>query len=206
MEKTPGALHDDKVVLRQKYRNLRRQFKSEEGRAVTEQLTLNLRKFEADIKGQSADHAATQFCQYRARRDEASCLLTPPTDYYFPALKGDEIEFRRPHKKSSFQTNAMAFDEPIPDQSTPLDLSRPTVVFCPAVAIDQFGVRLGLGKGFYDRFFSSNPQVLRVGVVFQVQVSSQRLPAESWDQNMDWLITEKMILRVREGRGSTIWT
>jgi 5-formyltetrahydrofolate cyclo-ligase len=57
-------------------------------------------------------------------------------------------------------------------------------------------MRLGLGKGYYDRFFAHHPDVLRVGVVFHVQVSSHPLPADSWDQAMDWIVSEKMILRV----------
>lgn len=200
MEKSRGLAHDDKVVLRKKFRDIRREFKSQEGRVVTEQLEQNLLKFVGDFRKEGV-----QFCLYRARRDEAPMELSPVTDYYFPTLLQDEMEFRRPHSKSAFQSNALAFEEPLVDQSTPLDFKRPLVVFCPAVALDHAGGRLGLGKGHYDRFFAKHPDALRVGVVFQVQLSTQALPAESWDQAMDWIVTEKMILRVPSKRSSESW-
>jgi 5-formyltetrahydrofolate cyclo-ligase len=63
------------------------------------------------------------------------------------------------------------------------------------VAADQFGTRLGLGKGYYDRFFAQFPQALRVAVIFQIQFSKDPLPVDSWDQPLDWIVTESMILR-----------
>jgi 5-formyltetrahydrofolate cyclo-ligase len=167
VEQSVGTERDDKVVLRRKFRDLRRQFKSKEGRSVSQQLQFNLQKFVQDFK-----QDGVQFGLYRSRRDEAPCNLEPVTDFYFPVLKGSEIEFRRPHSKTAFQTNSLAFEEPILEQSTPIDLSRPIILFCPAVAIDMDGRRLGLGKGYYDRFFAEHPHVLRVGVVFHGQLSA----------------------------------
>jgi 5-formyltetrahydrofolate cyclo-ligase len=194
VDKNLGTERDDKVVLRRKFRDLRRDFKSREGRSVSQQLQLNLQKFIDDFKQDDM-----QFALYRSRRDEAPCNLTPVTGFFYPALTSGsptEMEFRKPDSAKAFQSNKLAFDEPVREQSTLMDTSKPMIVFCPAVAIDHEGRRLGLGKGFYDRFFAKHPQALRVGVVFHVQISSHALPAESWDQNMDWIITEKVILRV----------
>jgi 5-formyltetrahydrofolate cyclo-ligase len=52
-----------------------------------------------------------------------------------------------------------------------------------------------MGKGYYDQFFSSYPQAIRVAVVFQIQFSKLPLPVDSWDQPLDWIVTESMILR-----------
>lgn len=197
MEKSVGTERDDKVVLRRKFRDLRREFKSKEGRSVSQQLQFNLQKFVDDFSQEDV-----QFCLYRSRRDEAPCNLEPVENFYYPTLnEAGEMEFRKPHTANAFQSNKLAFDEPILGESTLMDITKPMIVFCPAVAIDQEGRRLGLGKGFYDRFFAKYPQALRVGVVFHVQISSHALPAESWDQNMDWIITEKVILRM-QGRSS----
>lgn len=191
METNAASARDDKAVLRQKFRDLRRKFKAGGGRSVALPLESHLQKFIRDF-----DQPGVQFCLYRARRDEAPCNLRPLSQFFFPVVRGSELEFRRPFTEKAFQTNAMNVEEPIAEQSSPLDLSQPVVVFCPAVAIDQEGVRLGLGKGYYDRFFASQPDALRVGVVFHVQISSHPLPAESWDQAMDWIVSEKMILRI----------
>ncbi|MGZ5523131.1 MAG: 5-formyltetrahydrofolate cyclo-ligase, partial [Chthoniobacterales bacterium] len=160
-------------------------------------LNENLKRFLRDFSG-------TQVCLYKARPDEAPCLLEPEHNYFYPVMNGEELEFRRPLSEDDFQKNKLAIAEPIRERSEALDASKPTVVCCPAVAIDTYGVRLGLGKGYYDRFFARQPHVLRVGVVFHVQFSTDPLPAESWDQQLDWIVSERMILRTST-RSSQSW-
>ncbi len=193
METNHGSAQDDKAVLRQKFRELRRKFKAGGGRSATQALHGHLQKFIRDF-GQPG----VQFCLYRPRRDEAPANLTPMANYFYPVMKGEDLEFRKPNSAKAFHTNKMAVEEPIVEQSVALDLNQPILVFCPAVAIDQRGMRLGLGKGYYDRFFARHPGALRIGVVFHVQISSQPLPADSWDQAMDWIVSEKMILRINK--------
>lgn len=197
MSTLANTVPDDKAVLRRKFKDLRRQFKSGEGRTAAGLLSLNLQKFLRDFST-----AGVQVGLYRARRDEAPCALAPVSQFFYPVLEGNDIEFRRPNKGASFQTNALNFNEPIVEQSTPLDLTKPIIIFCPSLAIDSHGLRLGQGKGYYDRFLARHPQALRVGVVFHVQISSHPLPADSWDQAMDWIVSEKLILRTTSTRSS----
>jgi 5,10-methenyltetrahydrofolate synthetase len=189
--------HVEKSVLRQKFKDIRRKFARDDGRLAVRPLSENLKRFLRDF-------ADAQVCLYRAMPHEAPCKIEPVENYFYPVMKGETLEFRKPHRASAFQTNALKVYEPIFDQSEPLSASKLTVVCCPAVAIDGYGVRLGLGKGFYDCFFSEHAHVLRVGVVFHVQFSNDPLPAESWDQTMDWIVSEKMILRTST-RSSQSW-
>jgi 5-formyltetrahydrofolate cyclo-ligase len=62
-----------------------------------------------------------------------------------------------------------------------------------------------MGKSYYDRFFARHARCLRIGVVYHVQVSTDPLPADSWDQPLDWIVTEKMILRTSK-RSLSEWT
>jgi 5-formyltetrahydrofolate cyclo-ligase len=117
------------------------------------------------------------------------------TLFFYPRIVDSTLKFFRPLANEAFDEHEYGMLEPIPAQSEAWDPRRPSVVFCPAVAVDGSGRRLGLGKGFYDRFFSEHPEATRVGVVYQVQISSDPLPADSWDQTLDWVITDKMILR-----------
>ena len=197
METRQGSAQDDKAVLRRKFKELRQRFKAAGGRTTVPAIQANLLKFIRDFEQPGLQH-----CLYRPRRDEAPIPLTPETDYFFPVVQGDEIEFRKPTTIKAFHTNEYNIEEPKLDLSVPLDPKSPMVIFCPAVAIDQRGMRLGLGKGHYDRFFARHPEALRVGVVFHVQISSQPLPADSWDQAMDWIVSEKMILRINTQRSS----
>lgn len=66
----------------------------------------------------------------------------------------------------------------------------PELVLLPAVAVDLYGNRIGYGAGFYDRFLAGLPtEVLVVAVVFEVQVTDERLPTEAHDRPYDLLVT-----------------
>lgn len=106
------------------------------------------------------------------------------------------MAFLRPKTAAAFTANKYGILEPDVAESQALDLKKPVLVFTPALAADSLGRRIGSGLGFYDQFFQSAPNALRVGVVYHIQVSQSPLPAEGWDQLLDWLVTDKMILRI----------
>jgi 5,10-methenyltetrahydrofolate synthetase len=193
---------DSKDVLRRKFRAIRKQYRQAAGFVGGEQLRANLTRL-------LADYAAAQICLYRAQGDEADCTLKPVSDYYYPCVFGDSLRFVKPRTEGSFVAGAFSIEEPDVDWESPasesmtLDVQRAVVVCCPALAVDAQGVRLGQGKGYYDRFFAQVTTALRVGVVFQSQVSASPLPAESWDQALDWIVTDKMILRTRPSQRSS---
>ena len=58
----------------------------------------------------------------------------------------------------------------------------------PGVAFDSQGGRLGRGKGVYDRLLRC-ASGLKIGVFFEVQNCS-KLPRETHDCPLDWLVTE----------------
>ncbi len=45
----------------------------------------------------------------------------------------------------------------------------PEVIVCPAVAVSEFGDRLGRGGGFYDRLFAIYPEAFRVALIYDWQ-------------------------------------
>jgi 5-formyltetrahydrofolate cyclo-ligase len=64
-------------------------------------------------------------------------------------------------------------------------------VLLPLLAFDKYGTRLGMGGGYYDRFFSSEvdrPYLL--GVCFDAQQSIEPLEKSHWDVALDAVITE----------------
>ena len=66
----------------------------------------------------------------------------------------------------------------------------------PGVAFDQFGRRLGKGKGFYDRVLVPF-NGLKIGVCFDEQIIEPSLiPMESHDIHMDWILTPSMLMEV----------
>ena len=54
-----------------------------------------------------------------------------------------------------------------------------------------FESRLGMGGGYYDRYFSSAEQrPWIVGIAFDIQHSEKPLPTEPWDITLDAVVTE----------------
>lgn len=187
------SIQSDKPAVRRHYRETRLKFMTSSGREASLSLSGHLQRAVKDLS-----QIGTQVCLYRALPEEANAELLPHTSFFFPRLSGETLEFRRPLRDDGFELNSYKIPEPIVDSSEPLDPRRPILVCCPAVAVDWQGGRIGMGKGFYDRFFHDHPKAIRVGVVFQVQVAKVPLPVDSWDQTLDWIVTDKMILRTSD--------
>ena len=63
-----------------------------------------------------------------------------------------------------------------------------SVVITPGTAFTRAGDRMGYGGGFYDRFFSEEPEHRKVAVCYPFQIFSE-LPTEEHDRQMDDIIT-----------------
>lgn len=70
-------------------------------------------------------------------------------------------------------------------------LSGPCAVIIPALAYDRSGYRLGYGKGFYDRYFSS-PGISTVGLIYS-DFLAEKLPHGRYDIAVDLLVSEKEV-------------
>ena len=68
------------------------------------------------------------------------------------------------------------------------------VALTPLLAVDGEGYRLGYGGGYYDRYFSLHPDVLRVGLSYAGQ-AVERLPREKTDMPLHAVVTEKGVTR-----------
>lgn len=67
------------------------------------------------------------------------------------------------------------------------------VALIPGVAFSKSGVRLGYGKGVYDRLFH-NAKALKIGLAYQFQIIDE-IPKEEHDLLMDVVVTEDSDLR-----------
>jgi 5-formyltetrahydrofolate cyclo-ligase len=84
---------------------------------------------------------------------------------------------------------------PEPLAGAPLRPAGDAVALVPVVGWDERGIRLGRGGGFYDRIFSRlSPDVVRVGLAYEFQQVAE-LPRDPWDVSLDYVITERRIVR-----------
>ncbi|MGL5978405.1 MAG: 5-formyltetrahydrofolate cyclo-ligase [Erysipelotrichaceae bacterium] len=119
---------------------------------------------------------------YCAFLGEPNIVLGGDKILYAPRIIGNEMEFVR--LDGTWITNRFGILEPAGAViATHLD-----AIVVPLVCFDDHNQRLGMGKGFYDRFLS-NYDGLKIGVGYHFQ-KYNGFKKNSWDIPMDCVITD----------------
>ena len=86
----------------------------------------------------------------------------------------------------------LGLQEPVvQDNDRPINPDTLDVALVPLLGFDDHGHRLGMGGGYYDRYFSSAEQrPWIVGIAYDIQRSKEPLPTEPWDVMLDAVVTE----------------
>ena len=119
-----------------------------------------------------------------------------------PEARGKRMRFTRIHPANRWYLNRFGIAEIAARRSLPARALD--VLFVPLVGFDPAGNRLGMGGGFYDATLADLRQrkvwrkPVLVGAAFECQ-RVDSLPADPWDQPLDWVITEAAIYRCRPG-------
>ena len=73
---------------------------------------------------------------------------------------------------------------------------HPDVILIPMVAFDKKLNRLGYGGGYYDRFLKKyeKNRIIKIGLAISCQ-EVKKLPLNSFDKKMDFVLTEKKIYK-----------
>lgn len=69
------------------------------------------------------------------------------------------------------------------------------VCIVPGLAFDAAGIRMGWGKGYYDRFLE-HFNGLKIGLCYENCFYNERLPHDKYDAVMDIIITERKIRQI----------
>jgi 5-formyltetrahydrofolate cyclo-ligase len=92
------------------------------------------------------------------------------------------------------ETHPYGFLQP-PETAPVIDLGKIDLVLVPGLCFDNKGIRLGYGKGHYDRLLPQLLSVPRVGVTAEALVV-EALPSDDFDIPMSHLVTEHGISEV----------
>ncbi len=88
----------------------------------------------------------------------------------------------------------------VPDTHTPAVV--PDVWLAPVLAFDRWGHRLGYGGGYFDRTvpaIRAQKPLLVVGIAYAEQ-QVDKVPADEYDQPLDWIVTPKGAQRLERRR------
>ena len=105
---------------------------------------------------------------------------------------GKPLLFRRWLPGEPLVKDAMGIE--IPNPAMPE--VEPDVLIIPLLAFDRKGYRLGYGGGFYDRTLAAlraKKKIVAIGVGYSAQ-EVETVPHESYDQKLDFVMTEKGII------------
>jgi 5-formyltetrahydrofolate cyclo-ligase len=108
------------------------------------------------------------------------------------------MRFVRWTERSIMRRHPFGMVEPI--GSVLINVRALDLVLLPAVAVDQRGVRLGMGAGFYDRAFAHRRRTMwrrprLIAVVYDFQRIAMALPSHPFDVPVDAVVSEAGLQR-----------
>lgn len=68
------------------------------------------------------------------------------------------------------------------------------VCIAPSVAVTEKGHRLGMGRGYYDRFLNKHPDMFVIALAFNQQIVD-KIPIDQTDKLVDVIVTEDRIIK-----------
>ncbi|MCU4528984.1 5-formyltetrahydrofolate cyclo-ligase [Acinetobacter sp. P1(2023)] len=91
-----------------------------------------------------------------------------------------------------FSHHPLGMKEPMASRAK--HVSSLDLLLMPLLACDQYGTRIGMGGGYYDRTLATaKHQPYRLGIAHQFQFIEYTLKRQSWDQPLDALLTPQRV-------------
>jgi 5-formyltetrahydrofolate cyclo-ligase len=189
----------DKAELRRQMRALRRSIAPSDQRtwsaAIAERLSdhpifqraSSIHTFVGALEGEVETRAVIDHCLERGTRVICPRVADDDALEHFALTTLDELI-----------VSGMGLWEPDPARCDLVDGPRPDVILVPGLAFDEAGGRLGLGRGYYDRFLADLTSTT-IGLAFEAQVLEQ-VPVSERDVALDWVVTERRTLDSRKAR------
>ena len=115
-------------------------------------------------------------------------LVEKKIDIYLPSVSSNQLKFFQWKLNDTLTFNRLKFYEPKQKSIQ----KKPSLIIVPMLAFDKNGVRLGYGKGFYDRFFEKNKNLFYLGYGYEFQEVNY-LPSEHFDLRCNTIITNESI-------------
>ena len=98
------------------------------------------------------------------------------------------LDFKYVSSLEELKSGSYSIAEPTEDMESVKDYSK-SICIIPGVVFDEWGYRVGYGKGYYDRFLGRYGET-RIGLVYSDFILD-RIPRGHFDRSVDILVCEK---------------
>lgn len=97
-----------------------------------------------------------------------------------------------PEGQTAWKKGAFGIMEPVRENSIEIAPEELDIVICPCTVFDEYGGRVGMGAGYYDRYLTKCTKAYVTAVAFEVQ-KTDYIPMEEWDVRMNMIFTEREV-------------
>lgn len=178
---------EDKLLLRREKHRARETLRPEQRRALSAAIVRRLMQL-------PEYQAARTVMAYRAVKGEVSLEGLSGKRFVWPLCVAEGEMIALLPEEGAWQKGYCGIPEPVRQRSKEISPEEIDLVICPCAAFDPRCHRLGMGKGFYDRYLPRCKGARLVAVAFEVQ-RVELLPVSPWDVPMDAVVTEKNVYR-----------
>ena len=100
------------------------------------------------------------------------------------------------YRNKRFTNHTLGMQEP--RKSRGFHVGNLDLLIMPLLACDEYGTRIGMGGGFYDRTLANSPRKPhRLGLAHDFQFLNIQLERQMWDQPLDALLTPSKLHRFK---------
>lgn len=174
----------EKIKLRKKAKEIRNSLNMKE---VSLKITENIMDF--DIYKNAKNIMI--FYPLKHEVNLLSLLKDKNKHFYLPRVQGENLLVCPYNFGDRLTVSSFRVEEPTTE---PVDSEILDIIFVPALMADKNLNRLGYGGGFYDKFLSKNAKKAVKIVAIPGTLTTETIPSESFDEKVDFVITENNII------------
>jgi len=112
---------------------------------------------------------------------------------YLPVIRGKSHFQAVPIKRPlNLRAGFLGIPEPIDTEPSSAFDDMVELVIVPGVGFDKKGNRLGMGKGYYDKYFEQYNKTIKVGLAYEEQILDS-IPKDKYDKPVDYIVTDQNV-------------
>lgn len=120
-----------------------------------------------------------------------------------PRVCGQKMKFHEITDLNQCEIGSYQIMEPFADRPV---VTQKGMMLLPGLGFDKKGNRMGYGGGYYDRYLSTHPEIIKIGLAFDEQIIDQ-VPTDQYDISMDYILTPSGVCAVSTNPSSSeVWS